>query len=96
MNLLLLPKHLQDLISEFNVEHRPIMHVVMDELNRYWIWRNEKDKDCNNCLNYADPQYSKYILWKKYNFCGEWCRHDLEDHIRKCYRDYKKSKTLRR
>ena len=39
---------------------------------------------------------STYILWKKYNFCGEWCRHDLEDHIRKCYRDYQKSKTLRR
>ena len=65
MNLLLLPKHLQDLISEFNVEHRPLMHVVMDELNRYWILRIEKDKDCNNCLNYADEQYSKYIFYKQ-------------------------------
>ena len=96
MNLLLLPKHLQDLISMFNAEHRPLMRVLMDELNRYWIWRNEKDKDCNNCFNYADEEYSKYILWKKYNFCGEWCRHDLEDHIRKSYRDYQKRKTLRR
>ena len=86
MNLLLLPKHLQDLISEFNVEHRPLMRVLMDELNRYLICRNEKDKDCNNCFNYSDAQYSTYILWKKYNFCGEWCRHDLEYHIRKTLR----------
>lgn len=86
MNLLLLPKHLQDLISEFNVQHRPLMQVVMDELIRYCIWRNEKDKDCNNCFNEAEEQYSKYILWKKYNFCGEWCRNDLEDHIRKTLR----------
>ena len=56
MNLLLLPKHLQDLISEFNVEHRPLMRVLMDELNRYWIWQNEKNKDCNNCFNDADEQ----------------------------------------
>ena len=96
MNLLLLPKQLQDLISEFNVEHRPMMRVVMNELNRYWIWRNEKDKDCVNCFNDADEQYSKYILWKKYNFCGEWCRHDLEYHIRKSYRHYQKRKTLQK
>jgi hypothetical protein len=32
MNLLLLPKQLQDLINEFNVEHRPLMRVVMNEL----------------------------------------------------------------
>jgi len=97
MNLLLLPKNLQDLISEFNVKHRPLMRLVIDELKRYWILRIEKDKDCNNCFNYADEQYSKYILWSKYNFCGEWCRHDFEYHIRKSYnRDYQKRKTLRR
>jgi hypothetical protein len=62
MNLLLLPKQLQVLISEFNVEHIPSMRVVMDELNRYWILRIEKDKDCNNCFNDADEQYSEYIL----------------------------------
>ena len=32
MNLLLLPTELQNLISEFNVEHRPIMRLVMNEL----------------------------------------------------------------
>ena len=95
MNLLLLPKALQILISEFNAEHRPLMQVVMDELNCYWIWRNYKNKDCNNCLNDADEQYSKYILWSKYNFCGECCRHDFEYHLRKSYRDYEKRKTLR-
>ena len=97
MNLLLLPKHLQDLISEFNVEHRPLMRLVMDELERYWILRIEKDKDCNNCFYYADKQYSQYyILWSKYNFCGELCRYDFEYHMRKSYRDYQKRKTLRR
>jgi hypothetical protein len=95
MNVLLFPKHVKDLISEFNVEHRPLMRLVIDELDRYWNWRNEKAKDCDNCFNYADDQYSIYILWKKYNFCGEWCRHDLEDHIRKSYRNYIKCKTLR-
>jgi hypothetical protein len=31
MKMLLLPKELQDLISEYNVEHRPTMRVVMNE-----------------------------------------------------------------
>ena len=86
MNLLLLPKALQVLISEFNVEHRPLMQVVMDELNRYWIWRIEKDKYCVNCGCDADEHYSNYILWHKYNFCGEWCSYDTEYHIRKTLR----------
>jgi hypothetical protein len=86
MNLLLLPKALQDLIGEFNVEHRPLMQVVMDELNRYWIWRIEKDKDCVNCGNDAEEQYSTYIFWHKYNFCGGWCKSDTEYHIRKTLR----------
>jgi hypothetical protein len=96
MSLLLLPERLQDLISEFNVEHRQLMRVVMDELNRYWILRIEKDKDCNHCLNDADEQYLTYIFWRKYNFCGEWCRLEFEYDARKSYRYYQKRQTLRR
>ena len=84
MDLLLLPKQLQDLISEFNVEHRPLMRVVMNELLIKYEERIENDKYCdNNCGNDAEEQYSTYIYWHKYNFCGEWCRYDREYHIRR-------------
>jgi len=86
MNLLLLPKQLQDLISEFNVEHRPMMRVVMNELIIKYEHRIENDKYCVNCGNGAEEQYSNYIFWHKYTFCGEWCSCDTEYHIRKTLR----------
>jgi len=86
MNLLLLPKQLQDLISEFNVEHRPLMKLVMNELIIQCEDRNEKDKYCVNCDSCAEEQYSNYIFWHKYTFCGEWCSYDTEYHIRKTLR----------
>ena len=86
MNLLLLPKQLQDLISEFNVEHRPLMQVVMNELLIKCEERIENDKYCVNCGNDAEEQYSKYIFWHKYIFCGGWCSYDTEYHIRKTLR----------
>jgi len=86
MHLPLLPKQLQDLISEFNVEHRPLMRVVMNELLIKYEERNENDQYCVNCGNGAEEQYSTYIFWHKYNFCGEWCSYDTEYHIRKTLR----------
>jgi hypothetical protein len=86
MNLLLLPKQLQDLISEFNVEHRPLMRVVMNELLIKYEERIENDQYCDNCGNGAEEQYSIYIYWHKYNFCGGWCQSDKEYHIRKTLR----------
>lgn len=86
MNLLLLSKHLQDLVSEFNVEHRLLMRVVMNELILKYKDRIENDKYCVNCGNYAEEEYSKYIFWHKYTFCGGWCSHDTEYHIRKTLR----------
>jgi hypothetical protein len=83
MNLLLLPTELQDLISEFNVEHRPIMRLVMNELIMKYKDRDENDKYCVNCGSYAEEQYSKYIFWHKYKFCGEWCSYDTEYDIRR-------------
>jgi len=96
MNLLLLPEHLQNLIREFNVEHRPLMRLVMDELERYWILRIEEDKNCNHCFHEADEQYSTYIFWNKYNFCGEWCLLEFEYDARKSYRYYEKLKMLQK
>jgi hypothetical protein len=86
MNLLLLPKQLQNLIGEFNVEHRPKMQVVMNQLLIKYEDRIENDKYCVNCGNDAEEQYSTYIYWHKYNFCGGWCQYDKEYHIRKTLR----------
>ena len=90
MNLLLLqkqiqslPEQLEDLISEFNVDHRTLMRVVMNEFIIKCKYRNENDKYCFNCGDYAEEQYSNYILWHKYTFCGEWCSYDTEYYIRK-------------
>jgi hypothetical protein len=79
MNLLLLPKELQDLISMFNVGHRPIMRVVMNELLIKYKQRKEDDEYCVNCCGYAEEKYSRYIFWNKYSFCGEWCKYDTDD-----------------
>jgi hypothetical protein len=86
MNLRLLPNQLQDLISEFNVEHRPLMRVVMNELIIKYRDRVDNDKYCVNCGNNVIEQYTAYIFWHKYNFCGDWCRYDTEYHIRKTLR----------
>jgi hypothetical protein len=92
MNLLLLPKELQDLINEFNIEHRPLMQVVMHELLMRVVLcellikyeeRIENDKYCVNCNDYAEEQYTRYIFWDRYTFCGEWCSYDTEYDLRK-------------
>jgi len=86
MNLLLSPRELQDLISMFNIEHRPIMRLVMNELLIKYKDRNKKDKYCVNCGSYAEEQYSNYIFWHKFKFCGERCSYDTEYQIRKISR----------
>ena len=83
MNLLLLPKELQVLISEFNVEHRPIMRVLMRELLVKYKQCTDNDKYCLGCGCLSDEQYSTYILWCKYSFCGALCRYDTEYIIRR-------------
>jgi len=96
MNLHLLPKDLQILISEFNVEHRPIMRVVMNELNRYWMLRIEKEKECDVCGKNSKEEYSKNILWRRYHFCGDYCMYEREYYLRKSYREYIKRTKLQR
>jgi hypothetical protein len=86
MKILLLPKELQDVISEFNVEHRPLMRRVMHELLVKYEERIENDNYCVNCNSVAEEQYSRYIFGDKYTFCGEWCSYDTEYQIRKTMR----------
>jgi hypothetical protein len=75
MKLQLLPKEVQDLIGEFNVEHRPNMRLVLDEFlvkqkdfeNRYIC------PYCGKHLDEIDEKYSTYIYSQKYNYCSGWC-----------------------
>jgi hypothetical protein len=84
-----LPKELQNLIYEFNVEHRPKMREVMNEyakkqkkfINRYYRCQN-----CHNRLSSINKEFSTNIYWNKYNFCSELCLMDGEYEIRKCYK----------
>lgn len=87
MDLSLLPTEIQILISEFNIEHRPKMKIVMDELTK----KTKKHKYINNiCRNCGDKLYNNreetYILWKKYIFCCTHCRFHTEDAIRRGFR----------
>lgn len=86
MNVLLLPKELQVLISEFNVEHRPRMKVVLNELQVKYNERINTYEHCENCGSYSNETYSTYILFHKYTFCGEWCKYERERELRKSYR----------
>jgi len=54
MNLLLLPKELQVLISEFNVQHRHVMRLVMNELLLKCKERTNNDKYCLGCVVIED------------------------------------------
>ena len=87
MDLSLLPKEIQILISEFNIEHRPNMKIVMNELCK----KTKKQKYINNiCRNCGDELYSErketYIFWKKYIFCSTYCNFETEDAIRRSFR----------
>jgi hypothetical protein len=76
MNLLLLPKELQDLIGEFNVEHRFKTRVVLNQLLEKHNNRIIIDSVCINCGDCTDENYTMYIYWCKYTYCGEWCQND--------------------
>jgi hypothetical protein len=86
MNLLLLPRELQVLIGEFNVEHKPLMRVVMNDLLVKYKERTDNNQFCIGCGSYSHERYSTYIFWCKYSFCGEWCRYDTEYDMRKSHR----------
>ena len=81
MNVHLLPQVLQDLIGEFNVEHRQQMRIVLYEM----LERHLKNKYCMNCdYYYAEIKYSKDIFHETYIFCSEWYQWGFATH----YNDY--------
>ena len=88
---MILPKELQDLIGEFNVEHRPKMLGVFHQLKMRYVFSNllENYKKRNYCMAYdcgyhvIDENYTRYIYWRKYTFCSDWCQYDTEMSIRK-------------
>jgi hypothetical protein len=78
MNINLLPSVLRDLIGEYNVEHRPKMRLVLNELLESYT--------CMNCdSDFCDKRYIKMILSNKFIFCSEWCMDEMENYIRKSY-----------
>ena len=63
---------------------------LKNELLMKCEYLQEKYSHCANCENMFDNPNDiiiTYIFWNKYNFCGELCRWDLEDSIRKSYRN---------
>ena len=87
MNLLLLPKELQDLIGEFNVEHRTQMRLVTNELFEKHNHRIITELFCRNCGDAnTNTNYTTYIFWCKYIFCGLFCQAMGERSIRTYYR----------
>jgi len=86
MNLLLLPKELQILIGEFNVEHRPQMQLIMNELIEQHNNRIITECFCRNCGDAnRNTNNTRYIFWCKYIFCGLFCQTMGEKSIRKYY-----------
>jgi len=61
-----LPKEIQDLAFQCNVEHRPKMKLVLDQLV-YYI-------HCVNCNRLIDPS-----LLNKVNCCSSTCMYQLRD-----------------
>ena len=86
MNLRLLPKELQDLIGEFNVEHRSLMRLVTNELLEKHNNQIITDCFCRNCGDYTN--YTSYIYWCKYIFCGLFCQNSGEREIRRDIQRY--------
>ena len=65
MNVRFFPQVIQDLISEFNVEHRPNMRIVMNELLHKHRERIDDSHYCANCGVDSDERYSTNIFWCK-------------------------------
>lgn len=80
MNIQLLPREIQILISEYNVDHRPKMNMVLDELLERFV-EYDYTYRCYNCGSNADPEYTINNLWGVYDFCGLECSIDSEYYI---------------
>lgn len=65
-----LPKEIQNIIFEYNVEHRKHMKEIFNEYFKI-IYNN--CKICNKSIVYDTFYYVDYFIYKKYNISYHWC-----------------------
>jgi hypothetical protein len=69
-----LPKELQDLIGEFNVNHRIQMRNILNQLLYKDIYMSNNCSACNKIINKNNMCEGLYVyMWKRYLYCGEEC-----------------------
>lgn len=61
------------MIYEYNVEHTPKMQIVLKESLKKHKSNSYTSNHCSYCRIQPNLPVIKYILWKKYTFCSEWC-----------------------
>ena len=102
----ILPKEMQDMIHEFNVDHRPIMKQICKEIftaHKYRLFHFTFDSfKCDNC--HCKNKEIEYDIVKclgiYFIFCGDYCEYDQLQYVRKLYytsrvrRPYKKYKDM--
>jgi len=67
-----LPKELQDIIYEFNVEHRPLYGKVLKQILAIGNYM------CDNCEKIISKSEAKikFIFFQKYRFCSSYCSYN--------------------
>lgn len=86
MNLQLLPREIQNLINEFNVQHRPQMKQVLEELlETQPVIYSDEPPTCSHCGADAVAELSTHIMSHRFDFCSFWCRNDAEKFMRWSY-----------
>ena len=96
--ILSLPQVLQDLIAEYNVDHRPQMYPVYLQIMQrnhaprmqhvfqemsQTVDRYDADR-CDNCMNCVDNyEYTHQLFDDTLVYCSSWCMDDSVYYIRK-------------
>lgn len=78
MNLILANKE-----ATLRTNHISKMSLIFNELLEEYNKRIITYSLCINCGNSANDNFTRYIYWRKYTFCGGWCQYDVESDIRK-------------
>jgi len=74
MDIRILPKDIQDYIYSFNVEHRPNMKLVLNELLETYTEIIYKCSNCGEHLCEINELLSSCIYSYKLYFCRDWCQ----------------------
>jgi hypothetical protein len=84
-----LPKDIIILIEQYNVNHRILMKNILNELLSKYNHNLIIHSRCNNCASKSNQKFTKYIFWKKFSYCSDWCSFDNEYLIRNKYKNNK-------